>query len=765
MTITFPDKKRNLIYIYLESMEITYADKESGGAYSENYIPELSGLALENEDFSGKENKLNGAYAMPGATWTMGALFAQTSGLPLQIGIGDNDMLTQDTFFADVVTLGDILDEEGYSQGLMIGSEGEFGGRKLYFTQHGAYDIWDYDYAKNEGLIDKNYRVFWGYEDKKLFSFAKEKIMEMSKENEPFNFTMLTVDTHFEDGYVCEECSEEFGDNQYANVMACSSRQVSEFVEWIKLQDFYENTTVVIAGDHLTMDSDFCNDIDENYNRRTYACYMNAAAENEDDETLRIYSTFDMFPTTLASLGAEIQGNKLGLGTNLFSENKTLIEQYGVEYVKSELNKKSDFIKKLANINLYTSANLESIFNPWRMNIDKDETRLELEVDVQSELEEFKQLEIDIWSPDNPDEIKTTVFERIDNTLKTVIDLSGFDYTNVCSAIYVVDNDENRHYMGALSRNLLLCEINDIVSYLEELINAKEKYSIFILTMDEAANCWTYILQEKLKELGLKESLINQYRSSYYAIVDKGEVLDEKLDVDLISTEGHLTTDNITYKLESAGYYAGNTCSALINGQEYAMRERGLNIVVYDNEINEVVDSVSFDTHSGSSLTRSYGETVLERDELLPYKNINEYLAELKNRENISVFIAVRDEASTELTQETQYMLNELGLKENLLGKYRCSYYAVIDNKNVLAEQLGFETIETQGTLSSNEDVTYKLVSAGYEYGDTCSILINGQEYAINSRGLNIVVYDNETNTVTDSVVFDTYSGIEGMRY
>ncbi len=54
VNITFPEQKRNLIYIFLESMEMTYADKENGGAFKQNVIPELTQLAQENEDFSGK---------------------------------------------------------------------------------------------------------------------------------------------------------------------------------------------------------------------------------------------------------------------------------------------------------------------------------------------------------------------------------------------------------------------------------------------------------------------------------------------------------------------------------------------------------------------------------------------------------------------------------------------------------------------------------------------------------------------------------------
>ena len=52
--------------------------------------------------------------------------------------------------------------------------------------------------------------------------------------------------------------------------MACSSKRVTDFVNWIQEQDFYENTTIVISGDHPTMDSDFCEDVDNSYDRKVY---------------------------------------------------------------------------------------------------------------------------------------------------------------------------------------------------------------------------------------------------------------------------------------------------------------------------------------------------------------------------------------------------------------------------------------------------------------------------------------------------------------
>ena len=46
---TFPEEKRNLIYIYLESMETTYFNKDEGGALEVNIIPELYELAQKGK--------------------------------------------------------------------------------------------------------------------------------------------------------------------------------------------------------------------------------------------------------------------------------------------------------------------------------------------------------------------------------------------------------------------------------------------------------------------------------------------------------------------------------------------------------------------------------------------------------------------------------------------------------------------------------------------------------------------------------------------
>ena len=385
--ITFPEQKRNLIYIFLESMESTYASKEDGGGMDFNCIPELTQLAEENTNFSNTD-KLGGGYPAYGGTWTMAGIFSQTSGIPIKNSEQTDDvnatLAEQSSFSSQARNLEDILADEGYNQCFMIGSDATFGGRRAYFESHGKgkTEICDYYTAKEKGQIPEDYYVWWGYEDQKLFANAQEKLTELGSKDEPFNFTMLTVDTHFEDGYVCDLCQDEFGDNQYANVMACSSRQIDAFIKWIQEQPFYENTTIVLSGDHLTMDSDFCNDVSEDYERSVYNVFINLP---EDLDTSfekthnREFATLDMFPTTLAAMGVKIEGDKLGLGVNLFSDEQTLTEQYGRDGLDKELMKKSKFYDMLSNdvdIDALQKKRKEAAENP-DANADNNEQNLE----------------------------------------------------------------------------------------------------------------------------------------------------------------------------------------------------------------------------------------------------------------------------------------------------------------------------------------------------------------------------------------------------
>ena len=174
VTITAEGKPKNLIYIYLESMETTYASTEDGGRQSVNYMPELTRLARENTSFSNSE-KLGGFHTVTGAGYTMAALYATTSGVPYALPMDSTALAEGDRFASGLVTLGDILHEKGYRQEFLCGSDAAFGGRKQWFTQHGQYDIFDLYTAREKGYIPEDYFVWWGYEDHRLFDIAKDE--------------------------------------------------------------------------------------------------------------------------------------------------------------------------------------------------------------------------------------------------------------------------------------------------------------------------------------------------------------------------------------------------------------------------------------------------------------------------------------------------------------------------------------------------------------------------------------------------------------
>lgn len=336
--ITFPDKKQNLIFIYMESMETTNASINNGGAQKVSYIPNLENYALKYDNFSSGE-KLGGFVPVSGTTYTLAGMISQNSGVnfKLPINIMDKNIVKMNGVYA----LGDVLVDNGYKNYLMMGSQAIFASRDKYFKNHGNYEIFDYTYAINNELIPKDYLVWWGYEDKKLFEFAKNKLKDISKEEQPFNLTLLTADTHFTDGYLDSECDTPF-DKKYANVMHCSDKMINNFITWVMEQDFYKNTTIVLVGDHLTMQSSFYDDIDKNYTRSVYNVFINSRVKSDTTKN-RMFSSMDIYPTTLASLGVKIDGDRLGLGTNMYSNKKTLMEELGYKYVSNELKKRSSF--------------------------------------------------------------------------------------------------------------------------------------------------------------------------------------------------------------------------------------------------------------------------------------------------------------------------------------------------------------------------------------------------------------------------------------
>lgn len=346
VNVTLNGKKQNLIRIYMESGENSFADKQNGGAFEQNAIPELTELAHEGISFSNKTNpnELGGAYCIDGTNWTIAGITAEETGLPLKTyGLERNSYGTTGNFLPGAISLGEMLKAAGYNNYFMIGSDKKFAGRNVYYETHGDYNIYDVNDMRNDGLIPQDYNVNWGAEDSKLFEFAKPRLTEVANQTEPFNFTLLTTDTHAPEGYYEEGQPDVLG-NHYLNSAYYGQKQIYDFVRWCQQQPWYEDTTIVITGDHISMNEHTMGVLDPNYERTIYNVILNSCIDAP--ENLRINRPslqFDYFPTTLASLGFEIEGNRLGLGTNLFSELPTLVQQYGLSQISWDISSYSTY--------------------------------------------------------------------------------------------------------------------------------------------------------------------------------------------------------------------------------------------------------------------------------------------------------------------------------------------------------------------------------------------------------------------------------------
>ena len=604
--LAFPEKKRNLIYIYLESMEAGYADTGSGGLFPENLIPELTQIAQENEDFSGAEEKLEGGYSYVGTAFTTGGIFAQSAGLPLRVSIGANNMDTQKSFFPDITALGDILEKEGYRQVFLCGSDATFGGRRLYFQDHGDFEILDHPYAIEKGLLPSDYDVFWGYEDEKLFAFAKTRLTELAREDQPFNLTILTADTHFPDGYVCDLCEDRFPDHPYANVMACSSRQTADFVAWIQEQDFYENTTVVLCGDHPTMSRRFDDVIRDSDERKTYTAYIHSAVSPESPALRRSYSTLDDFPTALASLGVRIPGNRLGLGTNLFSNVQTLTEKYGFDALEQALKNRSAFLQELEKADNNTGLLYDRYREEMRgmltlksYDAESGQLYVELEESYHKKPEVESYTAVCLESGQEKEErVLLRQKEEGSDLFCGTLDLSGWEKLDGDVTIEMKLTDgEILEELTAEHVSPLQFLHDDLPAYLHCLQEdpAFSDVSILLAAKDEATANLTEETVQAMEALGLTSArgAAGQSRLSWLAVLEEGHA-EERTGYEELTLEGTLRDQSTPFTIVSGGRDHGNTASILISGVDYARNHRGLNIVVYDTARQKLIDAVLF---------------------------------------------------------------------------------------------------------------------------------------------------------------------------
>lgn len=330
VTITTPNQKRNLILIYLESLETTFADKEHGGFQEENLIPELTELALHNTSFGNGRNQIGGGLDATGSNHTFGSFHTRTLGIPI-VKFVKTPILHQYS------SLYKFLNKQGYKQIFFQGNPGLFEQFQNFAIEQQIDEIYNPDdliqqlNLNIEDLIRKQ-----GYktvQDRDAFRFAQQILDTIA---EPFSLTFFTIDTHGPNGMYDPDCikisNESDKEEQHRATARCVSKELDRFLTSLKSKPFYENTSIVIFGDHLLMGTSLVKGFS---NRKWVNVFVNPS-KSPISEKNRLFTDIDMFPTILSSMNFDIERDRLGLGTDLFSDKKTLVEKIGLDSLNKE---------------------------------------------------------------------------------------------------------------------------------------------------------------------------------------------------------------------------------------------------------------------------------------------------------------------------------------------------------------------------------------------------------------------------------------------
>lgn len=143
-----------------------------------------------------------------------------------------------------------------------------------------------------------------------------------------------------------------------------------------------------------------------------------------------------------------------------------------------------------------------------------------------------------------------------------------------------------------------LVETTDIREYLR-LLNELKKYDVAILlaVRDTPGNCMPDDVFEAIHALGFRSFSKELWRMYIGVNVADREITD--LLSDKAEEKLSLQTDINGTKVEirSEAWRNGNVAEIKINGQDYARNLRGINIVVFSKDEQQVIDSIGYDSH------------------------------------------------------------------------------------------------------------------------------------------------------------------------
>lgn len=142
--------------------------------------------------------------------------------------------------------------------------------------------------------------------------------------------------------------------------------------------------------------------------------------------------------------------------------------------------------------------------------------------------------------------------------------------------------------------------------------------------------------------------------------------------------------------------------------------------------------------------------------EIRSITDIHKYTEAVSCLKNSILILAAKDTLGYELDGKVAAELRKLGIRKDLSNRHWRGYLFIRNEMKKVAEIMG-EPDRSVGYSGVIDGHAIGVKSAPWNDGNTAEIVIDGKNYAVNQRGINIVIFDKKQNTVTDAVCFDTH--------
>lgn len=323
---------KNVIYIHLESFQqflIDYKLKDENGVEHE-VTPFLNSLYQSNSTYSFDNffHQVKSGKTSDAETLLENSLFGLDQG-PLFTQLGG-----QNTFQAAPAILGQ---EGGYTSAVFHGNSGNFWNRNETYKRFG----FDYFFDSSYYNLNEDNSLQYGLKDKPFF---QESVKYLEHLQQPFYTKFITVSNHYpyseltgdDAGFPLANTKDVTINGYFATANYLDS-SIAEFFNYLKASGLYDNSVIVLYGDHYgisnTRNSDLAellgktkedwNDFDNaSLQRVPFMIHMPGRTDGGISHTYG--GQVDVLPTLLHLLGINTD-KYMQLGQDLFSPQRNQI--------------------------------------------------------------------------------------------------------------------------------------------------------------------------------------------------------------------------------------------------------------------------------------------------------------------------------------------------------------------------------------------------------------------------------------------------------